>query len=357
MKIWERYFLKEMLKSFLFFISVFYGLYVLIDYSSHSSSFHYHHSQFKIYEIAVYYLCEFTERMNVIIPFGLLLATIRTLTNLNTHHELIALLASGVKMQTLLKPFLWVGFSMVLLLYASTQFWMPTALQRINHIDQKHRSQKNKANLKLAVQSLVLKDKSTVIFQNYDAIEKKLIDVYWISDINNIYRIKYLYPYQENPIGESIDHFQRLPQGELRLKESLDKKSFPEMRFNKKDLFQGMTNPEDESLSDLWKKIPPTKIASEKESQILSVFYYKMIIPWLCLLAVIGPAPFCVRYSRQTPLFFIYACSLFGLVALYLSLNATLVLAKRQISEPALIILLPFLIFSSLLIYRYIKIR
>lgn len=355
-KIWEKYFLEEMLKSFAFFIFLFYGLYVLIDYSSHSSSFNYGHSHFKLYEIAIYYLCEFIERMEVLVPFGLLLATIRTLTNLNIHNELVALMASGVRIRTLLRPFIYVGMAMVLLMYINTQFWMPFALQRMNHIDQKHRNQKNKSAHSLTVQSLALKDKTHIIFQNYDAIEKKLVDVYWIRSVNDIYRIKYLYPYNEIPTGHLVDHLKRQTDGELIIASSVDMMQFPEMHFHKRDLFQGMIAPEDESLTDLWKKIPQAQaVASEKESEVLAVFYHKLIIPWLCLLAVIGPAPFCIRFARNIPLFFIYAISLFCLVAFYLILDSTLVLGKRQIAEPWLAVLVPFFVCSIAISYKYLR--
>ena len=357
-KIWERYFLTEIFKYFFFFLFIFYGLYVLIDYSSHASSFHYSHSHFKPYDIAVYYLCEFIERMEVLIPFGLLLATIRTLTNLNTHNELVALMASGVKIRTLLRPFIFVGLAMVLLMYINAQFWMPYALQKINHIDQKHRSQKNKSNQTLAVQNLVLKDKTSVIFQNYDSLEMKLIDAYWVRNINDIYRIKYLHPYNEVPTGHLVDHLQRKPGGELTIVASFDNKEFPEMRFHKRDLFQSIIDPNDESLTDLWRKLPQgSSITSEKESEIISVFYHKMIMPWLCLLAVIGPAPFCTRFNRNMPLFFIYALSIFGLVAVYLILDATLILGKRQIAEPWLAILMPFFACVGAVSYKYVRIN
>jgi lipopolysaccharide export system permease protein len=358
MKIWERYFLREVLKSFFFFILIFYGLYVLIDYSSHSSSFQYSHSRFKLYEIAVYYLFQFVERMEVLIPFGLLIATIRTLTNLNIHNELVALMASGVKIRTLLRPFILVGLAMVMLMYINTQFWMPYASQRMNHIEQKHRSQKNKTTQTLAVQNLALKDQTSVIFQNYDSIEKKLIDAFWIRDIDDIYRIKYLYPYHEIPTGHFVEHLQRGPGGQLTIVETSDVKQFPEMHFHKRDLFQGMIAPEDESLTDLWKKLPQNlSITSEKESETLSVFYHKLIMPWLCLLAVIGPAPFCVRYNRNMPLFFIYALSIFGLVAVYLVLDSTQILGKRQILEPWLAILIPFFVCSAGASYKYVRLN
>lgn len=356
LKIWERYFFKEILGSLFFFLLIFYGLYVLIDYSSHSSSLHYNHGHFKIYEIASYYLYEFVERMAVLVPFGLLLATIRTLTQLNVNNELVALMASGVKIRTLLKPFLIVGFGMVMLMYLNTQFLLPDARQRMNHINQKHHHQKNRSTQTLAVQNLVLKDNTSLIFQNYDSIEKKLIDTYWIRNINDMYRMKYLFPYEQNPEGHFVDHLTRGLDGELRVIETWDKVQLPEIRFHKKDLFQGMINPEDESLSTLWKKLPKgNSITSEKEAELVSVLYHKLLMPWLCLLAVLVPIPFCIRHSRNIPLFFIYSLSIFSLVATYLILNAALILGKRQVLEPWLAIFVPFILCLSFPIYKFVK--
>ena len=75
--IWERYFLKELFKVFFLFLFCFYGIYVLVDYATHSHSFHNYH--FSFLNIAIYYAYEFIMRMDVLIPFAILLATIKTL--------------------------------------------------------------------------------------------------------------------------------------------------------------------------------------------------------------------------------------------------------------------------------------
>lgn len=357
-KIWERYFYKEIIKYFFFFLFVFYGLYILIDYSSHASSFHHGHSHFKLIDIAKYYLFDFIQKMEILISFGLLLATIRTLTNFNSHNELIALLASGINIRKLLKPFIVLGLLMVALMYVNTQYWMPYAMEQTNHIDQKHRKEKNKLNKITAVQNIVLKDGSTILFQNYDMLDKALVDVYWVRSIDNIYRIQTLYPYANPPLGKQVEELKRGNQGQLKFLGSHDELSFQDMRFHKKDLFQGIIDPEDLSLTALWRKMPEyNKATNEKEAQVVSAFYHKMLMPWLCLLAVIAPAPFCVRFSRNIPLFFIYALGLFGLVAFYLVTDATLILGKRQIFDPVFAILVPFFCLSALLSYKYVRLK
>jgi lipopolysaccharide export system permease protein len=82
---------------------------VLIDYASHTSALPHHQTQVKLKELARYYLFTFSSRAEILIPFALLIALIKTLCTLNTRNELIALMASGIKLQTLVRPFFYVG--------------------------------------------------------------------------------------------------------------------------------------------------------------------------------------------------------------------------------------------------------
>lgn len=353
-KIWERYFLKQTIQSFLFFILGFYGLYVLIDYSSHASSFHYNHIHFRWVELSYHYFCEFSARMDVLIPFALLIATIHTLTNLNVHNELVALLASGINLHKLMRPFLFLALFFTLLLYANTEWLFPAALREIKQIDNTHTRHKNRTHSHASVQNIALEDGSSLIFQNYDLAQQYFFDAYWISSIHDIYHIKYLYPYVDKVTGFYIDHFSRGQNGELEIKESFQEKEFPSIVFNKEILFETITPAEEQAPSELLKKLPgQNQLQSEKDAQIASSFYYKLLMPWLCLFAVIGPAPFCLRFTRSLPVFFIYAFSIFGLVGFYLFMDAAFLLGKRQVISPLVAILTPFLSLGGILGWRF----
>src|SRR5436190_24088446 len=115
-KIWERYFLKQMLKVFFLFLFCFYGLYVVVDYASHTSALPHHQTQVPGQELIRYYLFVFASRAEILIPFALLIAVIKTLITLNTHQELVALLASGVRLKTLMRPFILMGLVCTLFL-------------------------------------------------------------------------------------------------------------------------------------------------------------------------------------------------------------------------------------------------
>lgn len=357
--IWERYFLREFLKMFFFVLLTFYGLYVLIDYANHSASFHRHHVAFQWKEIAIYYACEFVKRLDVLIPFVTLIATIRTLCTLNAHLELIALLSSGQSLMKLMRPFFIAGIALTAFMYVNTQYLIPTALKEQRRIDDS-RSRKKQQDL-ARIQSLALDDGSILLFKIYDDIEKKFIHAYWIRSFNDIYRFQELSPNVESkepPKGTFIQHIVRNGDNELYVKQVYSDKVFPEMIFNQEVLFETVTQPEELSFSDLWEKYPSnTAEIHEKESQIVSIFYQKLMMPWLCLLAVLAPAPFCLRFSRYIPVFFIYACSIFGLVTLYLIIDSAVLLGKRQVLDPLWLIWVPFALFSGGTMYRFLRIR
>lgn len=354
--LWGRYFLKETFKVFCLFVLCFYGLYILIDFSSHASSFHHHQVDFRWRELAVYYLCDFVKRVEVLIPFAIMVASIKTLCSLNIHNELVALLASGIKLKTLLRPFVFLALVFVALAYLNTEFLLPKALKTIKMIDVAHSSQKNKSKDRPSVQHVILEDDSTILFQDYDPGRERFIDAYWMRSMDEIYRIKYLYPYTERPLGEYVDHLTRDAEGNLVLHDSQTIKIFPNIQFNNEKLMETLTQPLDLSVSALKDKLPSlSQILSEKEAQTLSVFYYKIAMPWLCLLAVIAPAPFCVRFTRQLPVFFIYAVSIFGLVAFYLIMDSALILGSRQVLPPAIAIFVPFSLFFGFFGLKYIR--
>ena len=358
MKIWERYFIKETIKVFLLIIFCFYGLYILVDYANHSNGQNYFHSHMDWKQFIIFYFFEFVQRAEVLIPFALMIATIKTLTKLNIHNELIALLAGGIRLKRLMAPFLLIGFAGTALIYLNTQFLLPEALKKERHIHDSHSFEKRKNKGTPAAYAIALKNRSTMVFQDYDTSRRLFFDVYWIKSFDEIYRFKYLAPYEKPPVGYQVQLFSRDSQGLLYKKEEWDQKKFPEVRFNKKVLLDTITPVEELSIAKLWKQRPKHGTPlSEKESEMITGLYKKLSMPWLCLLAVLGPAPFCVRFSRDFPTFFIYAGALFALVSSYLMINAAEVLGKRQVIEPELAIGIPLALFLGASLYNFIRLK
>lgn len=356
--LWQRYFIKEVLKVFFLFLLCFFFLYVLIDFSSHAGSFHHHHIKINLGEIAIYYLCDFIRRLDVLLPFALLLATVRTLCQLNTNNELVAMMANGIKLKTLLRPFVFIALFFVMIVYLNSEFTLPIALKKLKQIEESRASQKKKNNVLNGVQHLILEDGSTIVYQNFVSTGQYFYDAYWIRNMDEVYRFKYLYPYLEVPKAIFADHFSRRSSGTLERDNFSETLLLPDLKFNSAALLENLITPEELPLSSLRRKIKiEESIPSEKYSQTISVYYYKLVLPWLCLFAVIGPAPFCVRYTRNLPEFFIYAGCLFGLVSIYLIFDAAFILGKRQAADPLLAIGIPFLVFFTLFGYRYARLK
>jgi len=354
MKIRQRYFLKEMNKVFFLFLFCFYGLYVLIDYSTHTESFRNYH--FSFYDILGLYLYEFVMRMDILVPFALLIACIKVLTSLNAHNELVALMAGGIPLRKILSPFIYFGLFLTLIMYMNTEFIQPKALKYQKQIDLKRSQAKHKKHNHLPIQQLALDDGSSIIFQDYDETNQELYDVYWIRSIDDIIRMRSLFPFAETPFGVSVEHLVRDKDDRITLQDFAREENFSQLKFDKTKLQESVTSPSDLSLSTLYQKSQKQdSLLSEKQAKILSTFYYKLIMPWSCLLAILAPAPFCIRFSRMQPIFFIFAGCISGLVSFYLIMDAGLILGERQVLSPLLALGLPFALFFSFFSFRYIN--
>lgn len=355
-KIWERYFLEEFSKVFLLFLGCFYGLYVLIDYASHTNVSAYHHTQLSWQEVILYYLYVFASRAEILLPIALLIAFVKTVCTLNTQNELVALMASGIKSKTLMRPFLMMGLLCTLLLYANEQFLLPDALRKLRRLEDATKHQRSRNQLGMAVRHLILEDRSILLFQDYDTAHERFFDVYWIPTINDVYRMKFLSPYQTIPLGSYVDHLSRQPSGELLQIASYPELQLPAIQFNRELLQSTILDPDILSLTDLAHQIEGiTPFRNEKESKVLTAFYWKLAVPWLCLLAIIAPAPSCVRFSRQLPIYLIYVCTLFGLIAFYMFVDAAQVVAKRQVIDPFWALIPPFIAIFTFFGWRFAK--
>ncbi len=353
-KIWQRYFLKQLWAVFFLFILCFYGLYILIDYSSHASVYRSVH--FTFLDLLRYYFYLFIQRLDILIPFAFLIATIRTLCALNVRNELIALLASGIKLSTLMRPFIGWALFLIALLYLNTQFLIPASWDALQRMESRQFEIQMKEEGGQIVQNVELKDRTLLIFHHYDPIRKRFDDVYWIRSFRNIYRIRTLFIDQTIAHGEYVEHFVRNSTGQLLLQETQDRLDFPDFQFDQNALTESLMLPQQQSFSALWKKLPQkTEGMSDKEARNLTAFYYKLAIPWLCLLVFIAPAPFCLQFTRQLPVFFIYLVGMLGTVAYYLMMSTAVVLGENQVVPPVWAIWLPFGLFFIFFSWRYLK--
>ena len=351
MKIWERYCLRQVAQIFFLFLICFFLLYVLIDYSSNSRDFA--RANLDWGPFAAYYICQFSKQLHLLVPFALLLAVIRTLTMMNTHHELTALLAGGLKRKVFMRPFLLLGFLSTLFVYANIQWVLPGTLAYLQKISDKHFESHRQAP---KIHTLALRDQSVLLYQSYDTVRERFFDNYWVRSADDVYRIKYLYPEPHEALGQFVDHLKRDPSGRLVRVASYKAKVFPELGFDEDVLGSAVMNPQQLSITRLWDLLPSHHQAhSEKEALIVSAFHSKLAIPWLCMLVVIAPAPICLVFTRSLPVFSIFAAALGGFVIFLTFFDAMLILGEGLVIPPLVAAWGPFIPFFGYYSYRYIR--
>lgn len=354
--IWSKYITIKFIKTFLILLFGFYALFILLDFSTHSSYFP-KNMDSRFQNIIIFYLCEFINRIGILIPFALLISMIKTMSELNAHSEIVGLLAGGFSKKKILAPILCIGLFFTLFLYVNEQFFIPISLNKLKNFSVEKKRFKKKDTDHPFVQHLSLQDNSILIFQEYHPRDKSFFDVYWVPSIDEIYRMKYLFLNDSHPIGKNVEYFKRNENGSLFLKNNEDLMAFPKIFFNK-HLLETMILPEELSLSQLWNKInwnDPN--ISEKSSKISTLFFIKLMNPWICLFVILIPASYCMTFSRNHSIFFIYAFSIIGLVSFFTINQSLEILSKRQIIHPQWIFITELFLFGIPSLIKFIRLK
>lgn len=353
-KIWQRYFLKQVSLTFFFLLLSFYLLFVLIDYSSNSRNFA--HADLPLATFFTYYLCQFSKQLHLLVPFALLVSVIRCLTSMNSQNELTALLVGGSTRKELMRPFLLVGFICTLFLYANVEWVLPGSLNYLKNLNERYFRHSDKKNSQ--VHSLALRDHSVLLYQSWDAINERFFDLYWVRSADDVYRIKYLYPEDHQSLGQYVDHLQRNEEGKLERVEIFHNKIFPELGFSDDVMGSAILDPSSLSISHLWTLRPADRFnMTDREALFLSALHSKLALPWLCLLVVIAPAPFCLLFTRHLPVFAIFSFALAGFVIFLTFFDAMLILGEGLVLPPLVAAWSPFLPVYGYFTYKYIRMK
>lgn len=351
-KIWQRYFLKEIISTLFLFLAMFWGLYVVVDYTSRMSIFR--AFEFTPWNVGQYYFYSFLKRLEILLPFAFLISAIRTITKLNMNNELVALMTSGIPLKTLMRPFLLFAITLSLLSYVNYEWGYPQALLSLHLLEDSHTSNEYKRDKNHDVQSLNLDDGSVILFNYLDSSTDTIENAFWVQSIDRIFHIKRLAPFAAMPRGEWVEIFQRDQQGEIHLVADHRKMEFPSLRLADPEKALQLHRPQEQPLSVLYKLIMEgKKIPGGKSNLILTSLISKLTLPWLPLLVFLAIAPSCLIFSRTPPAFFIYIAGMVGLVVFYLIFNAFATLSEHQVMSPWWSLALPFATLFLFFSWRY----
>lgn len=344
MTVWQRTTCLQLLQNTLLFLAIFYLLYMLVDYSSHLSATHYHHSKLTLYQLFQHYSAEFSFRADILLPFALLVATTQQWLQMNLHFELVALQVGGYTVKQLLTPFLVPASLLFLLLMVNSLVWVPQAAKKLQKFSALHT--KKRYSEQPQAHALNLADHSLLLYGYYDPSIEHFEDVYWIVDVKDLWKMSSLDRLLLK--GYFVDHF-ILEEGQFRWQASFAEKTFPELALSTAQLDQVAITPYELSFQELLKE---SQQANEKGSRAQTQIYRRLTLPWLAFFAILWPIPLATRFGRHIPTLLIFALSLFGLVALYLFFNAACVLSDKQIMAPWIGLTLPMALLLGLSIYR-----
>lgn len=356
LKTWEKYFVQDVLKVFLPFLALLYGLYILIDYTGHTGDFA--RLNYGIPQIAFYYLCHFIKRLEILVPLALMLATLRTLCQANVNNELVALLASGINLKRLSRPFFLIALASTLLIYANYQFALPNANHALRWMRDYYNPKSASSAKHRQVNHVEMVDNSLLLYQHYDTVHDRLFDLYWIRGGDEIYRIKHLHPSDTSSKAEFVDHLRRGKNGAFEKVASYREIDIEELGMTEDVKSEALTSPDNKSLYQLWSQLPAYKPRlSRDEAELITNFYYMLVMPWLCVLVVLAPLPFCTQFTRHLNIFFRYGVAIIGFLAFFTIMNSTRILGEHQVIHPAWGVLVPFILFGSPSLFFFLRMR
>ena len=336
MKTWQRYCFSHLFKMTGLCLLTVYLLYVFFDYSTHMREF----STGISFDLVVqYYSWQLLKHLHILLPLALLLATIKVLTSLNHTFELVALQAGGLSLKKLMLPFLITASASSMFLYINNEYLLPKAAVAIDAFEDLYFTKEHRFQPLLT--RLPLSDGTDLYYQRFFQSTMALFDVYWVKNMDHLYRIKSLSLTPSGPIGYHVDELKR-ENGQMKLIASHDNLSLPLLRIETLAKTRFLSSFEAKSIAELNKHLhsdEPYYIAKKKTIQ--THLFYKTLFPLTTLTIIFALFPLCTRFSRQLHTFKIYALSLFGFITYFAILGASVIIGKA--TSPHLAILIPTL--------------
>lgn len=345
---------KKLFQIFFLFLFGAFVLYSLIDFSTKGPEMS--AIGLGIDDLMITYGLHFLKRLDILLPFAAMLASIKTTTQLNTSNELVALLSSGVSIKRLIRPILIFGLLGTLFLYFNNEFGKPKALRKLQIFEDTYLQKPEAGERSREVFSFFLEDESQLIFKSYDFAERQFTDVFWVRSLDEIYRAETLFPHAAEPIGTYVEVLRR-DGNNLILEKTFDTYIFRQMKIDEENLSHLIMDSNTRPLSTLYKQLPSTsKPLSDQGAEILSAFYQKLFNPWLSFFWAFLPILFCVRFSRHLPTFRIYTLSIFAFIAFYTMMDACYILGESSLYNPLVVIGTPYLFLAILTLFFYLRI-
>lgn len=345
--IWQRTLYKEVLKMGALILFSLFFFYTVLDYSAHMQDF-ICDKTLQPPQIAIYYLHQFSKRIELLLPLALLIATIKVLTTMNARRELLALFVAGLRPATLCRPILHLAGLCSLLLYANSEYVLPSSIRFLDQFYRDHFRHSQLGKRRDPFYVTALPDGSKLIYQTEEKDAQQLVDVLWVRSVDDIWRMRALKTDCTPLEGRFVDHLQRDAEQLLQISASYPSLPLKDLPWRHDLPVNCAPSWEDHTLSEL--------AALWTQPEALAHLAHKSALPLLCPLVVLATTPFCLRFRRNTNPFAIYAVAIFGLLALYMLLDAALILGETRALPPLRATLIPLALAFSAFGWRFVRV-
>jgi lipopolysaccharide export system permease protein len=132
MKLIDKHILKELIPSFLFCLSLFLFLFIIIDLFANLDDII--EQRVGINVLLQYYSAFLPSIFTIVTPIAALLSTLYSLGTLNRQNEIVAMKAGGISTLSIVAPYLFIGLLISLLSFVVDNKYVPNAYQKYNTI-------------------------------------------------------------------------------------------------------------------------------------------------------------------------------------------------------------------------------
>ena len=327
----------DLFKHILFFLLLFYIFIVISDYSAHIQEF-VKNRNIPFHEIGLYYLCQLIKQIHILLPLSLLITSMKILSSMNRHFEIVALQSAGISIQKIARPFIYAALACTSLLYLTSELLAPKAEEKITSFQHEHLARNKKNRKKIQERDLI--DGTKIIYQSYDSKTEEFFDLYWIKSMDEIWYAKTM---RRNKQGTSVDHFVR---GESQ-------------KIEKQDSYKAYTLPLTTLVIQkplILENLPIRKLLKlPKDEKTLTQIWLKLLIPLLSLMIITAIIPTATKFARDKSPLIPFAFALFGFFAFFSIMNACAVIGESG-SLPPYLAILPFpVLLETFFLIRWIK--
>ena len=335
MKIWQKYLLRQLSLTYFFLLFSLFAIYIIVNLSEQGVGL-LASKKAAFTDVVGYYAANFFIFFDFFSPLSFLLASLKGLLDLNSHHELVAFQMAGLSAKKILSPFIVFAGTLCLCSYLNLEWFAPEAHETVDHFWNTHTKKKKKIRSE-HLHTLTLEDDSELVYQTYVMEENRLYDVIWLRSKREIWRFDEID--LKTKMAKQAQFLLRNEEKLWEKKESYLERSMTEMPLSDQTSIQRFIPFENRSILSLARELR-TKLPDRPMA--LSHFLYKSMRPLVPLLVLIAAAPIAMRFSRTRSNLLLIACSLGLFFAFMTLLDGMLLIGETKLLPATVAILSPF---------------